>query len=89
MSDYHGRMRRLSERGSFGSAKVSARAAISIAAEADAEIARLREALEALLQLNDGLPMTGIEATRRIEVARAALTPTPNDALTAQKEDAR
>ena len=39
----------------------------------DEVIEGLTEALRELLQLNDGVPMMGIEATRRIETARAAL----------------
>jgi hypothetical protein len=42
-------------------------------AEADDEIERLRSALAELLQVQDGLPMTGMDATRRAEAARALL----------------
>ena len=38
-----------------------------------AERDRLREALTELLQVFDGVPMLGIEASRRGEAARAAL----------------
>jgi len=40
---------------------------------AEAERDRLREALTELLQVFDGVPMLGIEASRRGEAARAAL----------------
>lgn len=43
------------------------------AEDAEADAARLREAGAALLQVHDGLPMTGVEATRRGENMRAAL----------------
>jgi hypothetical protein len=41
--------------------------------KAQARIAELRHALAELLYVQDGLPMTGIEATRRAEQAREAL----------------
>tara|TARA_R110000772_G_scaffold237929_1_gene349810 strand:- start:196 stop:435 length:240 start_codon:yes stop_codon:yes gene_type:complete len=44
---------------------------------AQARIAELRHALAELLYVQDGLPMTGIEATRRADQARAALKETP------------
>ena len=40
----------------------------------EAEGARLRALLSDLLQVQDGVPMMGAEATRRSEAARAALT---------------
>jgi hypothetical protein len=42
-----------------------------------ARIAELRHALFELLYVQDGLPMTGIEATRRADQARAALKAKP------------
>ena len=39
-----------------------------------ADNARLRQLLTELLQVQDGVPMMGVEATRRGEAARAALT---------------
>jgi hypothetical protein len=41
---------------------------------AEADNARLRKLLAELLQVQDGGPMMGAEATRRGEAARAALT---------------
>jgi hypothetical protein len=46
-----------------------------IVAGLTADNARLRKLLGELLQVQDGLPMTGLEATRRGEAARAALNP--------------
>jgi len=45
--------------------------------DAAAVIARLREALAELLQVQDGVPMMGQEASRRAEAARAALQVQP------------
>jgi hypothetical protein len=42
-----------------------------------ARIAELRHALSELIYVQDGLPMTGIEATRRADQARAALKAKP------------
>ncbi len=56
-------------------AKAAAQAdyAARIMAAIDApDVAELVEALRLLLQVNDGVPMLGIEASRRIEKARAA-----------------
>ncbi|WP_022705464.1 hypothetical protein [Pseudorhodobacter ferrugineus] len=39
----------------------------------------LLEALVLLLQVNDGVPMMGIEASRRIEFARAAIAKAKGD----------
>jgi len=47
--------------------------ALCRAEKAEAERDRLREALTELLQVFDGVPMLGIEASRRGEAARAAL----------------
>ncbi len=46
----------------------------------DAVIKGLVDALAELLQVNDGVPMLGIEASRRISVARAALAAVKGEA---------
>jgi hypothetical protein len=59
---------------SYGMGHRDARhAAAEIANEADNEIADLRLALREMLQVQDGVPMMGTEATRRAERARALL----------------
>lgn len=62
--------------GPYGSAPVIHEAITALEALA-ARVVALEAALSDLLQVNDGVPMYGMEATRRIDAARAALHPAP------------